>query len=214
MCAISPTAKKPFSDPWSTPPHPRPHSPNQKQNRRPSQNLNQHPNPIKSRSPSPSRNGPSRNGQRCTCVGRRIRRSTTSLAVWMRPSRRNLLLYKWFHFHRHNPATGTVRLRCSTVTSVSGDCYCVWPGCNQKAWSADLDHTCEYNHDDPDAGGRTHHSEMKALCRFHHSIKTYSDWLENSTRIRAPENRILSSPRPKDAAMADLRGPGTICFPR
>lgn len=59
------------------------------------------------------------------------------------------------------------------------DCHCSWPGCNQKAWGADLDHTYEYNHDDPAAGGCTHYSEMKTLCRFHHLIKTCSDWLDD-----------------------------------
>ncbi|WP_020106184.1 HNH endonuclease signature motif containing protein [Nocardia sp. 348MFTsu5.1] len=59
------------------------------------------------------------------------------------------------------------------------DCYCVWPGCDKKAWGADLDHTHEYNHHNPDAGGCTHPSEMKTLCRFHHLLKTYSDWLDD-----------------------------------
>jgi hypothetical protein len=55
----------------------------------------------------------------------------------------------------------------------------MWPGCDRKAWDADLDHTCEYNHRDPDSGGHTHPSEMKTLCRFHHLLKTYSDWLDD-----------------------------------
>ncbi|WP_231373706.1 HNH endonuclease signature motif containing protein [Nocardia sp. 348MFTsu5.1] len=59
------------------------------------------------------------------------------------------------------------------------DCYCMWPGCDKKAWGADLDHTHEYNHQNPDAGGCTHPSEMKTLCRFHHLLKTYSDWLDD-----------------------------------
>ncbi|WP_246833460.1 DUF222 domain-containing protein [Williamsia sp. 1138] len=59
------------------------------------------------------------------------------------------------------------------------DLYCVWPGCNKPAWTADLDHTCEYNHHDPDNGGHTHPDGMKALCRFHHLVKTHSDWLDD-----------------------------------
>jgi hypothetical protein len=55
------------------------------------------------------------------------------------------------------------------------DYYCMWPGCEKKAWGADLDHTCEYNHENPEAGGCTHPSEMKALCRFHHLLKAYSE---------------------------------------
>ena len=59
------------------------------------------------------------------------------------------------------------------------DCYCTWPGCDRKAWGADLDHTHEYNHDNPAAGGNTHPGRMKVLCRFHHLLKTYSDWLDD-----------------------------------
>lgn len=59
------------------------------------------------------------------------------------------------------------------------DCYCTWPGCDRKAWGADLDHTHEYNHDNPVAGGTTHPAHMKVLCRFHHLLKTYSDWLDD-----------------------------------
>lgn len=59
------------------------------------------------------------------------------------------------------------------------DCYCTWPGCDRKAWGADLDHTHEYNHNDPAAGGHTHPGHMKVLCRFHHLLKTYSDWLDD-----------------------------------
>ena len=59
------------------------------------------------------------------------------------------------------------------------DCYCTWPGCDRKAWGADLDHTHEDNHDNPVAGGTTHPTHMKVLCRFHHLLKTYSDWLDD-----------------------------------
>lgn len=59
------------------------------------------------------------------------------------------------------------------------DLYCVWPGCDKPAWTADLDHTSEYNHHDPDNGGHTHPDGMKALCRFHHLVKTHSDWLDD-----------------------------------
>jgi Domain of unknown function (DUF222) len=59
------------------------------------------------------------------------------------------------------------------------DLYCTWPGCNSPAATADLDHTREYNHHDPDNGGHTHPHGMKAFCRFHHLIKTYSDWLDD-----------------------------------
>ena len=67
------------------------------------------------------------------------------------------------------------------------DCYCMWPGCDKKAWGADLDHTREYNHHDPEAGGCTHPSEMKTLCRFHHLLKTYTDWLDDQYPDPGPD---------------------------
>jgi hypothetical protein len=55
------------------------------------------------------------------------------------------------------------------------NCYCTWPGCNKSAWTAGLDHTAEYNHQNPEAGGRTHPTGMKALCRLHHLLKTHTE---------------------------------------
>ena len=83
------------------------------------------------------------------------------------------------------------------------DCYCTWPGCDAPAWNADLDHTTEYNHHNPAAGGRTHPAGMKALCRFHHMVKTHSDWLDDQyidrdgrtrTIVITPEGRRYHGP--------------------
>jgi hypothetical protein len=94
------------------------------------------------------------------------------------------------------------------------DLYCTWPGCNKSAWTADLDHTAEYNHRNPEAGGRTHPTGLKALCRFHHMLKTHSaetkrsgarpvDWLDDqsvdthgrtTTVIITPEGRTYPGP--------------------
>ncbi len=57
------------------------------------------------------------------------------------------------------------------------DQYCVWPGCNRPATKADLDHSTEYDHDKPAAGGQTTPHGLVALCRFHHLIKTFSTFL-------------------------------------
>ncbi len=35
------------------------------------------------------------------------------------------------------------------------DQYCVWPGCTRPASKADLDHSTEYDHDNPADGGQT-----------------------------------------------------------
>ncbi|PYE18751.1 uncharacterized protein DUF222 [Williamsia limnetica] len=83
------------------------------------------------------------------------------------------------------------------------DLYCMWPGCNQSAWTADLDHSTEYNHKDPAAGGHTHPTGMKALCRFHHLLKTHADWVDDQyvdrqgrtrTVVITPEGRTYDGP--------------------
>ncbi|WP_207843505.1 DUF222 domain-containing protein [Williamsia soli] len=83
------------------------------------------------------------------------------------------------------------------------DLYCMWPGCNKTAWTADLDHTTEYNHENPAAGGHTHPTGMKALCRFHHLLKTHSDWVDDQymdsrgrtrTVVITPEGRTYDGP--------------------
>ena len=61
----------------------------------------------------------------------------------------------------------------------SRDGRCSVPGCTRPAWSCDLDHITEYNHDNPAAGGRTHPSGIADKCRFHHLLKTFSDFLDD-----------------------------------
>ncbi|KGI67112.1 HNH endonuclease [Mycolicibacterium rufum] len=51
-------------------------------------------------------------------------------------------------------------VRCRDVT-------CRFPGCDCPATDADLDHTVPY------PVGPTHASNLRALCRFHHLIKTF-----------------------------------------
>ena len=51
------------------------------------------------------------------------------------------------------------------------DLTCRAPGCDRPAIDCDLDHTIAYHH-----GGRTHASNLKALCRKHHLLKTFGGW--------------------------------------
>ncbi|HXO80412.1 MAG TPA: HNH endonuclease signature motif containing protein, partial [Mycobacterium sp.] len=51
------------------------------------------------------------------------------------------------------------------------DLTCRFPGCDQPATRCDLDHTVP--HAD---GGATHASNLKALCRRHHLLKTFWGW--------------------------------------
>lgn len=71
------------------------------------------------------------------------------------------------------------------------DLYCMWPGCDKPAWNADLDHTREYNHHCPDDGGHTHPEGMKDFCRFHHLMKTHSDWLDDQYPDPTGRTRLL-----------------------
>ena len=59
---------------------------------------------------------------------------------------------------------------------------CSGPGCHRPAWRIDLDHVHEYDHTDPDAGGRTHPDDMNAKCRFHHMLKTFGNWVDDQYR--------------------------------
>ncbi|WP_349269019.1 HNH endonuclease [Mycolicibacterium parafortuitum] len=51
-------------------------------------------------------------------------------------------------------------IRCRDLT-------CRFPGCDKPATTADIDHTV------PHPIGPTHPSNLKALCRFHHLLKTF-----------------------------------------
>jgi hypothetical protein len=51
------------------------------------------------------------------------------------------------------------------------DLTCRFPGCDQSATRCDLDHTVPYAD-----GGPTHASNLKAVCRHHHLLKTFWGW--------------------------------------
>jgi hypothetical protein len=51
------------------------------------------------------------------------------------------------------------------------DLTCRAPGCDRPAVECDLDHTVAYCD-----GGWTHASNLKALCRKHHLLKTFGGW--------------------------------------
>ena len=60
------------------------------------------------------------------------------------------------------------------------DRTCVHPWCTRPARSADVDHVVEFDHDAEAEGrpqpGPTTSSNLAALCRFHHRLKTFSAW--------------------------------------
>nr|WP_242660191.1 HNH endonuclease signature motif containing protein [Mycobacterium mantenii] len=51
------------------------------------------------------------------------------------------------------------------------DLTCRSPGCDRPATECDIDHTIPYA-----AGGPTHASNLKCLCRTHHLVKTFWGW--------------------------------------
>jgi len=66
---------------------------------------------------------------------------------------------------RYRPSAALVNfVRCRDLT-------CRFPGCDCPADFCDIDHTVPY-----DLGGPTHASNLKALCRKHHLLKTF--WCE------------------------------------
>ncbi len=64
----------------------------------------------------------------------------------------------------------------------SRDVTCRAPGCDHPAFDCDLDHTIAY-HD----GGWTHASNLKALCRKHHLLKTFGGWRDK----QLPDGTVL-----------------------
>jgi hypothetical protein len=57
------------------------------------------------------------------------------------------------------------------------DLTCRAPGCDKPAVNCDIDHTIPY-----DAGGATHASNLKCLCRQHHLLKTFWGWHDEQLR--------------------------------
>ncbi len=71
------------------------------------------------------------------------------------------------------------------------DGYCTTPGCDQPAWTCDIDHIAEYDHDDPSQGGHTSPDELGAKCRMHHNFKTFAHgWVDD--QYRNPDGRLVS----------------------
>ncbi|ARR79966.1 hypothetical protein MOTT12_04302 [Mycobacterium intracellulare subsp. yongonense] len=69
------------------------------------------------------------------------------------------------------PEAGYVPSRALADFVRCRDLTCRWPGCDRPATACDVDHTIPYA-----AGGPTHASNLKALCRTHHLVKTFWGW--------------------------------------
>ncbi|MCV7173051.1 DUF222 domain-containing protein [Mycobacterium manitobense] len=69
-------------------------------------------------------------------------------------------------------------IRCRDLT-------CRFPGCDQPADRADIDHTIPY------PAGPTHASNLKCLCRFHHLLKTFWCGPSGWTDVQYPDGTIV-----------------------
>jgi hypothetical protein len=70
-------------------------------------------------------------------------------------------------------------VRCRDVT-------CRFPGCDRPANLSDIDHTIPY-----DAGGLTHASNLKCLCRKHHLLKTFWSGSSGWHDRQLPDGTVL-----------------------
>ena len=90
-------------------------------------------------------------------------------------------------------AVGTTRYRPPDALRqfvIARDQRCRFPGCHQPAQHCDLDHAMPY-----DQGGPTDASNLGALCRRHHRIKTTGGW--NITNIAPDRTYTWSTPTGK-----------------
>jgi hypothetical protein len=82
------------------------------------------------------------------------------------------------------------------------DLTCRFPGCDRPTSHCDLDHTIPHGD-----GGPTHASNLKALCRLHHLMKTFWGWRD---RQLADGTLIWTSP----AGQTYVTTPGSaLLFP-
>lgn len=89
----------------------------------------------------------------------------------------------------------------------SRDLTCRAPGCDRPALHCDIDHTVPYG-----AGGRTHASNLKALCRLHHLAKTFWGWKDT----QLPDGTVIWT-LPDGATYVTMPGSAllfpTLCAP-
>jgi hypothetical protein len=114
----------------------------------------------------------------------------------------------------------------------SRDLTCRAPGCDRPAFECDLDHTRAYRD-----GGWTHASNLKALCRKHHLLKTFGGWRDKQlpdgtviwllpdgrTYVTTPGSALLfpslcaptqNLPAPATETTGDYCGERTVMMPK
>jgi hypothetical protein len=127
---------------------------------------------------------------------------------------RHLAAEASWHFQRTDPATGEAleqpgsRYRPPDALRdaiVARDVTCTFPGCRTTASACDLDHTIPFDHA-LDASEQTRRSNLAALCRHHHNLKTHGHW----TPRRDPTTGITTwtSPTGKPYTRPPVTAPG------
>jgi hypothetical protein len=81
------------------------------------------------------------------------------------------------------------------------DRTCASPNCTREAARCDLDHVVPFDHDHPEAGGRTEVDNLCPLCRVHHNLKTWwnfsTAYAEDGTLVTVtPLGRVYHTPPP------------------
>ncbi|OBK14138.1 HNH endonuclease signature motif containing protein [Mycobacterium asiaticum] len=110
----------------------------------------------------------------------------------------------------YQPSAALVRaVQCRDLT-------CRFPGCSRPAVRCDLDHTIPFNHQDPDAGGKTVFENLKCLCRQHHLLKTFGGWrdrqLSDGTVIWTSPTGHVYTTQPAGADLFPQLG-APVCAP-
>jgi hypothetical protein len=119
-----------------------------------------------------------------------------------------------WHFQRTDPATGEALEQAGSryrppealrAAIVARDVTCTFPGCRVSAHVCDLDHTVPFD-DARDAADQTRLSNLAALCRHHHRLKTHGRW----TPRRDPDSGVVvwTSPVGKPYARDPVPAPG------
>ncbi|WP_304522799.1 HNH endonuclease signature motif containing protein [Actinotalea sp. Marseille-Q4924] len=119
-----------------------------------------------------------------------------------------------WHFVRTDPATGEAleqpgsRYRPPEALRsaiIARDVTCTFPGCRVSAQVCDLDHTVPFD-DTREAAEQTRRSNLTALCRHHHRLKTHGRW----TPSRDPDSGVVvwTSPGGKPYTRDPVEAPG------
>lgn len=91
------------------------------------------------------------------------------------------------HIHPDHESSARAALRYPIPKKLAalvkaGELCCVFPGCTNKVFAADIDHWEPFNRARPASGGLTVRRNLRPLCRFHHRHKTFAvGWRDHQT---------------------------------